>query len=230
MTTLASILGKVATVKGSQATSNNGQTKTASAQPQGTDKSSVDSAIESVLATMGTQKTASSEESPVNTLVKLAEQTAAIDKEAEVKHAQLVGRAMASGFVSELNDYSKAAAEMTQQKLASEGVTEEDLALIKLARENPDEFLRLVQQNAGQDKLAADQLATLEKFAAEDPKAFEAAVKEGFDATTEQLTKQAQAEYEEGYNDAVREIHKKAAEHFAAGFDAITTALSEQNK
>lgn len=227
MTTLASILSKVATVKGSAAQPDNGQIKTASAQPHVASGNAVDSAIEGVLSSIGTMKTAAAAESPINTLTKMAEQVATIDHEAEVKHAQLVGRAMGAGFISELNDYSKAAADMTQQKLAAEGVTEDDLALVKLAKENPAGFLQWLQENSGQDKTAAEQQAVLEKFAAEDPKGFEAAVKEGFDTKMGELTKQAQTEFDQGYNDAVRDIHKKTAEHFAMGFDAITKALNE---
>ncbi len=109
-------------------------------------------ALQSVL------KTASATEaSPVNDLTKIAEEISSINRDSEVKHAQLVGAAMADAFVGRINQWEKAAAESTP-KTAS---VDETSQLRKFAQENPDAY------NLAVNRGYADAKALIEKTSAD---------------------------------------------------------------
>lgn len=68
----------------------------------------LDAAIGEVLDALSSTKTASAE-SPVAALTKLASEVATVDREGEIKHAQIMGSAFADGFVARLDQYQTAA-------------------------------------------------------------------------------------------------------------------------
>lgn len=153
------------------------QTKVASAAPSANaDSNTIKSAIADVLSNVGSTKTASAE-TPTNKLASIAADVIASEKSAMDKEAMTYGAAIADGFVARLSDYEKVA----NEKLASE-VTAEDLELIKMARENPAEFLAQVQ--AGYDSQFAQ-----EKQAAE------AAYTETYNNTVAAIHKTASEHY-----------------------------------
>lgn len=90
----------------------------------------------------GTNKTASDNKTPGNDLEKIASELLGSDRLGEIKHAQLVGAAMADGFYGRLDALNKAASVVEEEfsKAASERITPEDLQLLKEAKENPAEF------------------------------------------------------------------------------------------
>lgn len=76
---------------------------------------SIDSVIESALASLGGEKTASDgakEASPVATLMKVASEVAAADEDANIKLAHRMGAAFVDGQVERMRQYEKAAAEV----------------------------------------------------------------------------------------------------------------------
>lgn len=133
-------------------------TKVASSPNEGGDKSAIDAAVNSALQALSTPKTAAADKpagsDPVNDLKKIAEGQVELNKEAELQQAYMVGMAMADGFVQGLNQHKEAAEKVAGEQnhgtqalnTLPDGVTVEDLQLIKIAKENPGEFLELVQQ------------------------------------------------------------------------------------
>lgn len=228
MTTLDQILGK----KSSTQAPAGGATKTAAAQPAG-----VDSMLDRILDGVGSEKTAAAQPTgapgadPITALTKMAAEVASSQDASAIKLAHVQGRAFGAGIIAELNDYKVAADRVEAEKTA--GLTDEDLALLKLAKENPSEFLARVQawaQQGGSDKTASEEQAALEKWAQEDPAGFEAAVRAGYSNQQAALEKSAQAGYQRGYNDTMQHYHKLAADHFAMGYDATMEALAQVRK
>lgn len=128
-------------------------TKTASASAS---PAALDAAVSAALQSVGQAKTASAPTpTPTSDLEKMAAQEVEMDKQAEINHAYTLGVAMSDGFEAGRRQHEAAAV-----KVASEGVTAEDLQLIKLARENPQAFLAEVQRGfsdtVGQAKVAED--------------------------------------------------------------------------
>jgi hypothetical protein len=169
------------------------QTKTASVNTSNTPpNSAMSTALADVLRSVGQpqEKTASVQhtEAPVNDLVKMAAEMVSIDRDGEVKHAQLVGAAMADAFVSRVSQWENA---------------------------------------AGTAKTAEDTSTQLEKFAAEQPAAFNAAVQQGYSDAKTLIEKIGQDTYAQAYATETENIHKTAAMHFVAGWDAMEQAKAQ---
>jgi hypothetical protein len=130
-------------------TEENANTKVASAAPAAAAPAPMQSALADVMATLGQSKVASEAApaapaaptaAPVNDLVKMATEIVAIDRDGEIKHAQLVGAAMADAFVARINQWDTAAG-TGADKTASEASQ-----LEKFASENPEAYRSAVQQ------------------------------------------------------------------------------------
>ena len=125
--------------------------KTASAEParsaQGAgSKPAFEAALRETMAGMQTSKTASDNApsqggAPTTDLVKMAQEIVAMDRDGEIKHASLVGTAMADAFVARMGQYEGAAAAVGPQKVASDASE-----LAKFASENPEMFRLAVGQ------------------------------------------------------------------------------------
>lgn len=140
------------------------------------------SALSEVMASIGATKTAAEAPAapaaaPVNDLVKMANEIVAIDRDGEIKHAQLVGAAMADAFVSRVNQWEKAAAAVEP---AEKTAADEAAMLEKFAQVNPEAYQTAVAQGyahakgiiekVGQDIYArsfAAERGAIEKKAAE---------------------------------------------------------------
>ncbi len=120
--------------------------------------SALDTALAETLRSlpgMSTAKTASAQ--PETELNKLAAATIAEDRDAEEKHANVIGQAMAHGFLATLDQYGASAGALN--KSASADITAEEIALVKLSREDPQAFLEEVARGmnqGGSDKAAED--------------------------------------------------------------------------
>ena len=91
---------------------------------------------------------------PVAAIEKLARDMAAQDQDTSIKTAHLVGAAMADGFMSQLGVYEKVAAQMGATKTASvaaPGLDPSTVELVKIAQEDPQAFLSLVKEAAGEE-------------------------------------------------------------------------------
>lgn len=131
--------------------------KTAAAAPAPVAQSdaapAMQAALADVMASIGGSKTASeaapagappaAAAAPVNDLVKMANEIVAIDREGEVKHAQLIGAAMADAFVARIGQWEKAAAavDAPSEKTASEAEL-----LEKFAQAAPQAYQAAVSQ------------------------------------------------------------------------------------
>jgi hypothetical protein len=139
-------------------------------------------ALADAMASVGLTKAASAvapvtaPTAPVADLVKMANEVVAIDRDGEIKHAQLVGTAMADAFVSRINQWDSASASV--EKTASEGTEVEQLQ--KFAEANPEAYESAVRQGytdaksliekVGQDLYAQSfeaEKSRIEKVAAE---------------------------------------------------------------
>lgn len=118
--------------------------KTASAEPTRSAprgaKPAFEAALRDTLAGVQTSKTASAGD-PGTDLVKMAQEIVAMDRDGEIKHASLVGTAMADAFVARMGQYEGAAAVVGSQKVASDASE-----LSKFASENPEMFRLAVGQ------------------------------------------------------------------------------------
>jgi len=144
-------------------------TKTASEQPvSGSAPSSkVAAAIEEASSAVTRTRTKVASEGPIAAIEKLAEDLSAQDREQSLKTAHLIGATMADGFMAQMAVYEKVAAQQAE-KVASaatpmQGLDPSTVELVKLAQEDPQSFLALVQEAAGQDaallKQAEDETA-----------------------------------------------------------------------
>lgn len=103
--------------------------------------------------------------SPVAAIEKLASDLAAQDQDSSIKTAHLVGAAMADGFMSQLGMYEKVAAQMAEKtaSVSTGGLDPSTVELVKIAQQDPQAFLALVQEAAGEDdqllKQAEDETA-----------------------------------------------------------------------
>lgn len=103
---------------------------------------------------------------PVEAIEKLARDMAAQDQDTSIKTAHLVGAAMADGFMSQLSVYEKVAEQMgATSKVASydSGLDPSTVELVKIAQEDPQGFLNLVNAAAYEEgamlKQAEDETA-----------------------------------------------------------------------
>jgi hypothetical protein len=113
------------------------------------------SALNSALtAAPSAEKTASAKANPVADVMKVAEELAATEQEANIKHAQVMGAAFADAFVSRMGVWQAKAAELNQQPVVASPSN-----FGKLAQENP--ALLTQAQNLGyqQTKAALDKQA-----------------------------------------------------------------------
>lgn len=160
--------------------------KTAQVSPaQGPSK--VDAALASAYAAVGQEKTASAAPTPVSDLVKLAEEVRANDEKSEEQHTFKLGRAFGAGFVHELNDSDEIAKGLLAKQASD--VSDEDRALIKMAREEPAKFLSEVQRGY------VDGLTQTKEGQ-------EMLYKHSFDETIDGIHKAASAHYIDGYKSA----------------------------
>lgn len=115
-----------------------------SAQPTGS-KPAFEAALRNTMSAVSNTKTASEgqarNDNPGTDLVKMAQEIVAMDRDGEIKHASLVGTAMADAFVARMGQYEGAAAAVGPQKVASEASE-----LAKFASENPEMFRLAVGQ------------------------------------------------------------------------------------
>jgi hypothetical protein len=176
-------------------------TKVANATASAGQSSALSGAIADAMASVGQTKVAANGATqPKNDLLKIAEQTLGLDKEADIKHAEQMGSAFADGFVRRMTGYNEAAGNLEAVKQASEvaSVTAEDLAFLKMARENPEQFL--------------------------------AEVERGRAAGTSEAEKRAADVYAETYNDTVRAIHKTASDHYQHAYAVADVVLRKINQ
>ena len=129
------------------------------------------------------EKTASAtpEKSPVDDVMKVAEELAGAEKEAAVKEAQILGAAFADAAVARLGDWSKTAQQMVAGAPVVQAVSG-NVDFNKFAEQNPE----LVKQAAqlGYEKATAD----LEKQA-------EDSYVQGYNDTVETIHKTAAIEF-----------------------------------
>lgn len=147
------------------------------------------SAMNEALAVSAAEKTAADKTtvapaaSPVDDVMKVAQEIAGAEKEAAVKEAQILGAAFADAAIARLNEWNKTAAEMLAANPAAAPVTvPAGTDFAKFAAQNPE----LVKQAAqlGYDKAKAD----LEKQAEE-------SYIQGYNDTVETIHKVASLEF-----------------------------------
>lgn len=159
--------------------------KTAGAAPVSTEKAAstqtaLVSAMNDALAT--TEKTSSENvPSPVDDVMKVAQELAGAEKEAAVKEAQILGAAFADAAVARLGDWSKIASQLVAGAPVVQAIPG-NTDFGKFAQQNPE----LVQQAAqlGYEKATAD----LEKQA-------EDSYVQGYNDTVETIHKTASLEF-----------------------------------
>ncbi len=141
-------------------------TKVASTQQAASGPSAkVASAVEDAARTVARSQTKIASDSPVAAIEKLASELAGQDQDSSIKTAHLVGAAMADGFMSQLGMYEKVAAQLSEKtaSVAVSGLDPSTVELVKIAQEDPQAFLHLVKQAAGEEdhllKQAEDEAA-----------------------------------------------------------------------
>jgi hypothetical protein len=170
-----------------------------------------------VAPTTGAVKTASAKSSGLDTAIDAALAQLTPEKTAAVAPSQ----------GSPLGDLTK---------LAQETIARDAEGDIKLAHRMGSAFtdgmmerLDLYNQSSktASDSLNQEQVATMEKFASENPEQFNALVKEGYDQEMTQMQKTAEAVYQENFEKTSQLIHTAAAEHFVEGWTKTAAILSE---
>lgn len=139
--------------------------KTASAIAGGP-SSKVAEAVSEATSAVSRARVKTASASPVEAIEKLARDMASEDQDTSIKTAHLVGAAMADGFMSQLGVYEKVAAQIapsTKVASYSPGLDPSTVELVKIAQEDPNAFLGLVQEAAGEEnamlKQAEDETA-----------------------------------------------------------------------
>jgi hypothetical protein len=140
-------------------------------------------ALSDAMASVGQAKVATLAE-PVADLVKMANEVVAIDRDGEIKHAQLVGTAMADAFVSRINQWDSASASV--EKTAAAAGTEAE-QLQKFAEANPEAYESAVRQGY------TDAKALIEKVGQD-------LYKQSFEAETAKIEKVAAEHFIHGWN------------------------------
>lgn len=130
-------------------------------------------------------KTAGEKSNPVADVMKVAEELAATEQEANIKHAQVMGAAFADAFVARLGRWETKAAELNAQAPNAPATPAAGSTFAKVAQENPG----LIAQAQG---LGYQQTkAALEKQAND-------AYVAGFNDTVELIHKTASVEFIKG--------------------------------
>jgi len=142
------------------------------------------SALNEALAPKDTKVASAPEASPVDDVMKVAQELAGAEKEAAVKEAQLLGAAFADAAVARLGDWSKTAVAMVAAAPAA--------AAVQAIPGNTD----------------------FGKFAQQNPELVKQAAQLGYEKAKADLEKQAEDSYVQGYNDTVETIHKTASLEF----------------
>lgn len=140
-----------------------GSEKTASQAATPPSKEAVSASVKDAL----NSKTASENNAnPLKDLIKVASDVIDNNRDGEIKHAQLLGRAMADGWAQRVEELNKAAelAEQEFSKVASENITPEDIRLIKEAKENPEAFLNHVYQGAMAKRAMEEKIAFEQEY------------------------------------------------------------------
>lgn len=125
-------------------------------------------------------------------------------------------------------------------KLAQEAIAKDAEGDIKLAHRMGSAFsdgmmerLDLYKQASKQAKtekkneLSQEKVASMEKFASENPDQFNALVKEGYDQEMAKMQKTAEAIYQENFEKTSQLIHASAAEHFVEGWTKTAAIIDE---
>jgi len=129
-------------------------TKTASAQTaSGYASHKVAAAVEDAAGAVARSHIKTAGASPVAAIEKLASELADQDQDSSIKTAHLVGAAMADGFMSQLGMYEKVAAQMAEKtaSVSVPGLDPSTVELVKIAQEDPQAFLALVKEAAGEE-------------------------------------------------------------------------------
>jgi hypothetical protein len=167
------------------------------------------SALQSVLST---EKTASAPapaatESPVDGMLKLAEDLTNAEEEAMLKQAAVYGAAMCDGFMNRFSQYEQAAmaTDTTKHAAALPSPQQHDdmLEQIKTAAASPD-FAKFAEANPDMVKEAFDL---------------------GYRSQMDELIKTAQNDFDQGYQDAMNEVHKVASTCYAQGAHIINDVI-----
>ena len=140
-------------------------------------------------------KTASEKTSPVNDVMKVAEEMAAVEQDAQVKQAQVMGTAFADAFVARLGQWQTKAAELNAGAPAPASAP---------AQAAPTNFAKMASENPG----LITQAQNL-----------------GYAETKAALDKEAEAQQVQGFNDTVATIHKTASIEFLKGAAVMSHVL-----
>lgn len=117
--------------------------KTASAAPA-PKSSTVNDALKAAVEAVGTSKTASAASPVLSDLEQLATKTAAQNKTADEAYMNVMGAAFFHGCVTEAANYEAAAVKLASDKAAELAITADEIAMVRLARENPSDFIEKV--------------------------------------------------------------------------------------
>lgn len=176
--------------------------------PPAADKTASDAPRDALVGALSTalaaaplsEKTASDKNAgPVADVMKVAEELAATEQEANIKHAQVMGAAFADSFVARLGQWQTKAAEL----------------LTTPAPAAP----------AAPAPASANTPPTYAKFAHENPGIIAQTQQLGYDQTKAALEKQANEAQVAGFNDAVNAIHKAASFEFIKGAHVMSQVL-----
>lgn len=199
---IATIMNRV---KASQAADDGVKTASASTAPVAPASDELRAALSDALSEADITKTASADQAADvgDGLIKMAQDLSQAEHDVLMKQAQLYGAAVCDGFMVRYGQYDQAAGEVAPTtKVASD---DELLGQIKTAAESPE----------------------FQKFAEENPELTKEAFTLGYERTWDEMTKQADAEFQQGYDDTMREVHKVAAHCYKSGAVTINNVLQQ---
>lgn len=171
-------------------------------------------ALRTALST--TEKTAAVQApagSPVNDLMKFAEDLSQAEDAALEKKAQVLGAAICHGFMSEFARYEQAALETapaTTKMAAAQ-------AAAQYMPQTTDTAVEMIKQ--------ASQDPEFVKFASENPELVKEAYALGYQRAYEGLTKQAEEDFQRGYSETMEQVHKLASDCYVQGVQTINNVL-----
>lgn len=113
--------------------------------PEKAPSTGVRAALAAAAAKIEQEKTASAERGrPTEDLRKMANEVVASGRESEIAQAQKIGAAIFDGFINSAQAYENAAAQMATKVAQEEGVTAEELNLVRALRADPQGTLAKV--------------------------------------------------------------------------------------
>ena len=133
-------------------------------------------------ATAPAVKTAGEKTSPVTDVMKVAEEIAAVEQDAQVKQAQVMGAAFADAFVARLGVWQTKAAELNQNTAPAAPAASN---FAKMASENPGLIAQAKTMGYTETKAALDKEAEAQRI-------------QGFNDTTAAIHKTASIEFLKG--------------------------------